>query len=449
MSSKNKEKILPDYLDVSSDEEKIIQKKNELIKDNDIERQYKNDNDSYESYKNNDNEYHHYYKQKYEDKYYHNREYRSRSRNRSRSRSRSRSRNLIHSRSRNRYKNRYENESRSRSGYRKDRYKDISKSRSNYKNRRKYEYNSKSRSRRSYRYKSRSRSNSSRYYHKYSRNGSRYRNKSRSKSRSRSRDNKNEYKRKEYEKNKIDSEKNDKKYKDDNYEIKKMEKHSQSKNVDKWTDGVVKEEFKSIKIEKYDKNKLKKINQNTSKEISQLKKDLNNDKIEKDEKSENNENIEKEKPNFEPSGILEKDLQNEYNKSMNNKIAINYKPPNDSIIPEDIWFVFKFIKDNKEANETYKLVGKDFFLIGKDNRICDIRIKQKNISRQHAVIQFRKIIKDNNDICILPYLIDLNSTNGTYLNGDKIDNSKYYELRDKDNLNFGDKKIDFVLMKMK
>ena len=137
---------------------------------------------------------------------------------------------------------------------------------------------------------------------------------------------------------------------------------------------------------------------------------------------------------------------------MNNKVAINYKPPSDSIIPEEIWFLFKFLKDKKEAEETYKLVGKEFFLIGKDNRICDIHIKQKNISRQHAVVQFRKITKNNKDgnsVSIIPYLIDLNSTNGTYLNGDKIDNSKYYELMDKDNLNFGDKKIDFVLMKMK
>ena len=164
------------------------------------------------------------------------------------------------------------------------------------------------------------------------------------------------------------------------------------------------------------------------------------------------ETIEKEMPNFEPSGILQEDLQNEYNAYMNNKVAINYKPPSDSVFPEEIWFLFKFIKDKKDADETYKLVGKEFFVIGKDDRVCDIHIKQKNISRQHAVIQFRKITKNNKEgkrIYIAPYLIDLNSTNGTYLNGDKIDNSKYYELLDKDNLNFGDKKIDFVLMKMK
>ena len=168
------------------------------------------------------------------------------------------------------------------------------------------------------------------------------------------------------------------------------------------------------------------------------------------EQEENKLEVEKEKPNFEPSGILLKELEMEYNKSINSKTMINYNPPTDSIVPgkNEIWFLFKFSENKKEEEETYKLIDKDFFLIGKDPRICDIRIKQKNISRQHAVIQFRKIRKGK-EWEILPYLIDLNSTNGTYLNGDKIDNKKYYELREKDQLNFGDKNIDFLLMKTK
>ena len=233
----------------------------------------------------------------------------------------------------------------------------------------------------------------------------------------------------------------------------KQEKKEEKKNnnisinkenkINKWSEGDKKLDFKQIKVEKYSKNKNKdNIYKSKEKEISQLKKDL----IEKKEEK----IIEKEKPNFNPSGILQKDLEFEYNKSMNNKILINYNPPSDSIIPEEnvIWFLFKFSEDKKEAEETFKLINKEFFLIGKDPRICDIRIKQQNISRQHAVIQFRKIRKEKTWE-ILPYLIDLNSTNGTYLNGDKIDNKKYYELRDKDELNFGDKKLDFVLMKMK
>ena len=47
----------------------------------------------------------------------------------------------------------------------------------------------------------------------------------------------------------------------------------------------------------------------------------------------------------------------------------------------------------------------------------------------------------------MPYLIDLESTNGTILNGDPIDAAKYYELRDKDVIKFGDSPIEWVFMK--
>jgi len=414
MSKNDKNKLVPDYLDVSSDEDN--KKKDELEEEHHLKkesksRNYKNDEKSYDY--DLDNNYDH----KYEDKYYH---YRKKSRSKNRSRSRAYSNRSNRCRSRNYYRH-YRSRSRSRS---RNYYYRHSRSRK-YKSR----DNSKSRS-------SRNRSQSKNYYRN-------------SKHRSYSDKKKDEYDK--YEKNNINDNYNKVETVKYKCEIKKEEKNDDysNKKVDKWSDGIKKEDFKSIKIEKYDKHK--RANQNISKEISQLKKDLKKNKREY-EQNEEEEIIEKEKPNFEPSGILQKDLQDEYNASMNNKVAINYKPPSDSVIPEEIWFLFKFLKDKKEADETYKLVGKEFFLIGKDNRICNIHIKQKNISRQHAVIQFRKITKNNKDgnsISITPYLIDLNSTNGTFLNGDKIDNSKYYELMDKDNLNFGDKKIDFVLMKMK
>ena len=401
MSNYKKDIFFPDYLDVSSDEEHKNDKK---VKYNEImEEKNKKERNSYDSYESGKN----YYKYKYNDKYY-NKRYKEESRSYSHS---SRSR-----KSKNRYKHR---------------------SRSNNKYKKKYKYKSSSSSRNKSRRNSREHRNKHLNYNYYDRKiSSRSRSRNKSKVKSQKIENKKDYINK-------DNYENIRKDKNNNYnnEEKKLEIKDSNKKVDKWSEGIKKEELKPIKIEKYDKNKPKKYTKNSEKEISQLKKDLKNEKSE--------EIIEKEKPNFEPSGILEKDLQNEYSKSIDSKIPINYKPPNDSIIPNDIWFLFKFLDEKKEANETYKLVGKEFFLIGKDVRICDIQIKQKNISRQHAVIQFRRILKNNKDLYEVPYLIDLNSTNGTFLNGEKIDNSKYYELRDKDNLNFGDKKIDFVLMKMK
>lgn len=397
---------IKDYLDVSSEEEpnkNIIEKEFKLKKDNNVI-----DNDySYQSYKN---------EEKYKNKYYHkNRKYRSRSRHK------------------------YNNKSRSRSNnYRNKRYKySPRKSESNSSS----NLSNSSKNKKYYKY-DRNRSENS-YSNSYSRDKYRYKNKDK-----KDKNYYNIYEKERYKNNNSGSSSNS--Y-HNNFELKKYDEHyyykkekEKNKNINKWTDGSKKEEFKQIKIEKYDKNKrLNEINREREKEISKLKKELK----EKDENKSKIE-IEKEKPNFEPSGILLKDLEYEYNKSMNNKIIINYNPPSDSIIPNEneIWFLFKFSEDKNEAEETYKLIEKEYFLIGKDSRICDIRIKQKNISRQHAVIQFRKIKKEK-EWEIIPYLIDLNSTNGTYLNGDKIDNKKYYELRDKDELNFGDKKIDFVLMK--
>ena len=398
MSYKDKNDInFKDYLDVSSEDEPI---KNNKKEESNIIKNNKWNNNEYHSYKNKDIYL--------EDKYYHK-------------------------------KKRKRSSESSGSRYRKNYNK--SRSRSHHHRNKKYHYH--------YHYKNnesdfsnkkinnRSSSNSiSSYYKK-----DKYRNRNK-----KYRDDDNIYEKK-YNKRHSDSKSNssnDKKEEKDNENNK-----NELKKRNKWTDGEKKEEFKQIKIEKYDKNKsLKEIQKRKEKdeEISKLKKDLNK----KVEQEENKLEVEKEKPNFEPSGILLKELEMEYNKSINSKTMINYNPPTDSIVPSknEIWFLFKFSENKKEEEETYKLIDKEFFLIGKDPRICDIRIKQKNISRQHAVIQFRKIRKGK-EWEILPYLIDLNSTNGTYLNGDKIDNKKYYELREKDQLNFGDKNLDFLLMKAK
>ncbi len=45
-----------------------------------------------------------------------------------------------------------------------------------------------------------------------------------------------------------------------------------------------------------------------------------------------------------------------------------------------------------------------------------------------------------------PYIIDLESANGTMVNGDKISASRYIELRDKDMIQFGLSTREYVLM---
>lgn len=45
-----------------------------------------------------------------------------------------------------------------------------------------------------------------------------------------------------------------------------------------------------------------------------------------------------------------------------------------------------------------------------------------------------------------PYLIDLDSANGTYINNKKIDSRKYVELLEKDVIKFGFSSREYVLL---
>jgi len=81
------------------------------------------------------------------------------------------------------------------------------------------------------------------------------------------------------------------------------------------------------------------------------------------------------------------------------------------------------------------------YLIGKDRKIADIPVDHPSCSRQHAVLQYRMV---NNKV--KPYVIDLNSSNGTYLNNQKIDPQRYVELREKDVVKFGYSSREYVLL---
>ena len=81
------------------------------------------------------------------------------------------------------------------------------------------------------------------------------------------------------------------------------------------------------------------------------------------------------------------------------------------------------------------------YLIGKDRKIADIPVDHPSCSRQHAVLQYRFIRGK-----VLPYVIDLGSSNGTFLNNNKIDPQRYVELKEKDMLKFGFSSREYILL---
>jgi len=87
---------------------------------------------------------------------------------------------------------------------------------------------------------------------------------------------------------------------------------------------------------------------------------------------------------------------------------------------------------------------------GRERKIADIPIDHPSCSKQHAVIQFRLIPYNRPDGSkgrrIRPYIIDLGSANGTFVNGTQIESSRYVELFEKDILKFGFSSREYVIL---
>ncbi|CAO3591887.1 unnamed protein product [Absidia cylindrospora] len=86
------------------------------------------------------------------------------------------------------------------------------------------------------------------------------------------------------------------------------------------------------------------------------------------------------------------------------------------------------------------------FLIGRDRAVVDIPVDHPSCSKQHAVLQYRRVNDENGQPIVKPFIIDLESTNGTHINGDKIPASRYVELKMKDVVTFGQSTREYVLL---
>lgn len=139
-------------------------------------------------------------------------------------------------------------------------------------------------------------------------------------------------------------------------------------------------------------------------------------------------------PNFKPTGKLYKGMITE------NGVELKWLEPRECKLPKEKWRLYIY-KEGKQLGEPIKIYTKTYFLFGKDNRIVDIKIEHETCSKQHAVLCFREV--ENK---VIPYIIDLKSTNGTKLNKKKIEDSRYYELREFDMIQFGESTREYILL---
>jgi smad nuclear-interacting protein 1 len=99
---------------------------------------------------------------------------------------------------------------------------------------------------------------------------------------------------------------------------------------------------------------------------------------------------------------------------------------------------------------------KSAYFFGREKAVVDVLTEHPSCSKQHAVLQFRLVdVKTSADDfgtthvlakLVKPYIIDLESTNGTFLNGERIEPARYYELRKTDLLKFASSTREYVLL---
>ncbi|PVH71186.1 SMAD/FHA domain-containing protein [Cadophora sp. DSE1049] len=157
----------------------------------------------------------------------------------------------------------------------------------------------------------------------------------------------------------------------------------------------------------------------------------------------------KQKPNFASTGLLAA-ASNSVTQADGSAIALKYHEPAEARKPppRDDWKLFVF--KGPEILETIDLSLRSCWLVGREVAVVDLPAEHPSVSKQHAVIQFRYIEKKNEfgdkTGRVRPYLIDLDSANGTALNKEEIPPSRYLELRDKDMVQFGHSTREYVLM---
>mmetsp|Transcript_14134 Transcript_14134/g.42751 ORF Transcript_14134/g.42751 Transcript_14134/m.42751 type:complete len:289 (-) Transcript_14134:43-909(-) len=162
-------------------------------------------------------------------------------------------------------------------------------------------------------------------------------------------------------------------------------------------------------------------------------------KPEEDETEE--EVVEKQKPDFGLSGALAKD---EATGNTRRGHVLKFVEPDDAAKPTDRWRIYVFKGD--DLADTLHIHRQSAFLVGRLKDIVDVLTMHPSCSTQHAVLQFRRRPIDDRT-AVLPYVMDLGSTNGTFLNGAKLDPARYYELREKDVLKFGNSSRDYVFLR--
>lgn len=131
-------------------------------------------------------------------------------------------------------------------------------------------------------------------------------------------------------------------------------------------------------------------------------------------------------------------------------VVLKYHEPPEARKPpaREPWRLYVFKGD--DVLEVVELSERSCWLVGREHLVVDLPLDHPSCSKQHAALQFRFVDKRNEfgDRIgkVKPYIIDLDSANGTSVNGNPVPASRFTELMDKDVIRFGLSSREYVLM---
>lgn len=106
-------------------------------------------------------------------------------------------------------------------------------------------------------------------------------------------------------------------------------------------------------------------------------------------------------------------------------------------IPEEIIFTARFVIDGKKLEKRLDFPAGRRCTVGRTNA-SDLTLDDASVSKFHA-----SLLVDKNDVLIIS---DTGSTNGTFVNGQRIAYGKAMRLDDKDRVKFGEVEVTFEKM---
>ncbi|KAL8803109.1 MAG: hypothetical protein Q9182_003359 [Xanthomendoza sp. 2 TL-2023] len=155
---------------------------------------------------------------------------------------------------------------------------------------------------------------------------------------------------------------------------------------------------------------------------------------------------EKQKPNYAPTGLLAA----ETNTVANTSIVLKYHEPPESRLPPASQSYLLYVFKSSNLLQKITLNERSCWLFGREAMVADIPVEHPSASKQHAVLQFRHVVKKDEfgekRGRVGLYVLDLDSANGTFLNGERMEGRRYVEVRGGDVLRWGESSREYVLL---